>query len=57
MIKKLEQRSIKELIRRIERAPDFSYDDLGVALNNKLKAQGKRWGWDGRKVAIKERAK
>jgi hypothetical protein len=35
-----------ELIRRIERAPDFGYDDESVELNRRLGAVGLAWMWD-----------
>lgn len=37
--------SITSLIRRINAAPDFGYDDEAVELNRKLAAQGKTWRW------------
>lgn len=41
-----------ELIRRIEQAPDFGYDDEEVALTESLDRQGKRWRWRGRDIEI-----
>lgn len=37
--------STDALIRRIERAPDFGYDDEAVELTRRLRAEGKAWRW------------
>jgi hypothetical protein len=42
-----------ELIRRINRAPDFGYDDLEYELNRRLAVQRLTWKWvkvDGHEV-------
>ncbi|QWY81389.1 hypothetical protein SEA_RIZWANA_92 [Arthrobacter phage Rizwana] len=36
---------IKALVRRINAAPDFGYDDESAELNELLAAQGKGWKW------------
>jgi len=38
--------STKALIRRIEKAPDFGYDEEACELSRRLKAVGKTWGWE-----------
>lgn len=37
--------SLDALIRRIENAPDFGYDDEAVELSARLARQGKDWRW------------
>lgn len=37
--------SLDALIRRIENAPDFGYDDESVELSSRLARQGKDWKW------------
>lgn len=39
--------SDEQLIRRIERAPDFGYDDESVELDRRLKPQRRAWRWSG----------
>lgn len=34
-----------ELIRRIEAAPDFGWDDEGVELKRRLEPRGQGWRW------------
>lgn len=41
-----------ELIRRIERAPDFGYDDEEYELNRRLGAVGLTWRWHGDRVKV-----
>ncbi|WOI85969.1 hypothetical protein [Rhodococcus qingshengii] len=36
-----------QLIRRIEKAPDFGYDDEAIELNRRVRALGKAWRWAG----------
>lgn len=43
---------IATLIRRMENAPDFGYDDESVELTSILTPEGKAWLWDGNKVKI-----
>jgi hypothetical protein len=43
---------IATLVRRIENAPDFGYDDEAVELNRLLAAEGKAWLWDDATVKI-----
>jgi hypothetical protein len=40
--------STPDLIRRMERAPDFGYDDEEVALTARLREKGQAWRWDQR---------
>lgn len=40
------------LIRRMERAPDFGYDDECWELNRRLGAVGLTWMWEGNKVKV-----
>lgn len=42
------------LIERIEKAPDFGYDDETVELNRRLKMGGLAWRWAGNKVEVYE---
>ncbi|MFC5937539.1 MULTISPECIES: hypothetical protein [Mycobacterium avium complex (MAC)] len=35
----------KELIRRINRAPDFGYDDEAIELSRRLHERGRDWRW------------
>lgn len=41
-----------ELIRRMETAPDFGYDDEEYELNRRLGARALTWKWDGDRVVI-----
>lgn len=45
----------EELIRRMECADDFSYDDEEYELNRRLGARGLSWAWQNDRVAIIER--
>lgn len=36
----------EHLIQRIEKAPDFGYDDEEIELSRRLRAEGKTWKWD-----------
>lgn len=40
------------LIERIEKAPDFGYDDETVELNRRLKLGALAWRWAGNKVEV-----
>lgn len=40
------------LIRRIQHAADFGYDDEQYELNRRLKLEGKTWRWDGDRVEV-----
>lgn len=42
---KLGHISTGNLVRRMERAPDFGYDDEQVELSRRLREQGKTWRW------------
>lgn len=42
---KFKNTSTKALIRKIEKAPDFGYDDEAYELSRRLKAKGKTWRW------------
>ena len=37
--------SIGSLVRRMERAEDFAYDDESIELSRRLREQGKDWRW------------
>jgi len=37
--------STKALIRKIEKAPDFGYDDEAYELSRRLKTRGEKWRW------------
>lgn len=37
--------STEALVARMNRAPDFGYDDEAVELNQRLAAEGKAWRW------------
>lgn len=41
-----------ELIRRIEHAEDFGYDDEQVELNKRLETEKKAWKWNGNRVEV-----
>lgn len=43
--KKFKNTSTKALIRKMEKAPDFGYDDEAYELSRRLKAMGKTWRW------------
>lgn len=45
MIAHLENISTAALIARMERAPDFGYDDEAEELTARLSAEGKEWRW------------
>lgn len=40
------------LIRRIQRAADFGYDDEQYELNRRLKRDGLTWKWNGDKIEV-----
>lgn len=40
------------LIRRMERAADFAYDDESFELNRRLAKTGQTWKWDGDRVVV-----
>lgn len=42
---KFEHMSTDALIRRIEKAEDFGYDDEGVELDRRMKLGGQAWKW------------
>lgn len=42
---KLGHVSTAALVRRMERAPDFGYDDEQIELSRRLREQGKTWRW------------
>lgn len=42
---KLGHISTGNLVRRMERLPDFAYDDEQVELSRRLREQGKTWRW------------
>jgi hypothetical protein len=42
---RLEDLSLDALIRRIQNAPDFGYDDEAVELNRRLALRGQTWKW------------
>jgi hypothetical protein len=44
----LERLSTAHLIRRMQSAPDFGYDDEAVELNRRLAVEGKTWKWESR---------
>lgn len=41
----LENMALAALVARMERAPDFGYDDEEVELNRRLALEGKTWRW------------
>jgi hypothetical protein len=45
---------IEQLIRTIENAPDFGYDDEAIELKDLLAKQGKAWKWAGSRVEVYE---
>lgn len=52
LAKKFHGYSDNELIRRIEAAPDFGYDDEEYELNRRLGARGLTWAWNGDRVEV-----
>lgn len=54
LTKKFHGYSDAELIRRIEVAQDFEYDDEQYELNRRLGARGLTWAWDGNRVEVIE---
>lgn len=54
--KKFHGYSDNELIRRIENAPEFEYDDEQYELNRRLGERALTWMWDGDKVRVVEKA-
>lgn len=41
----LSSMSLHALIQRIQKAPDFGYDDEAVELNRRLAQRGQTWEW------------
>lgn len=54
LAKKFHGYSDNELMRRIEVAQDFEYDDEQYELNRRLGARGLTWAWNGDRVEIRE---
>lgn len=52
--KKFHSYSDNELIRRIEVAQDFEYDDEQYELNRRLGARGLTWAWNGDVIEVIE---
>lgn len=44
--------SLPALIARIEKAPDFGYDDESVELSRRLRESGESWRWVGDRIAV-----
>jgi hypothetical protein len=44
--------STSALVRRMERAPDFGYDDEATELTQRLEREGKIWRWAGSDIEI-----
>lgn len=50
--KKFKTVATDALIRRIERAADFGYDDEQYELNRRLRENGQTWRWKGDRVEV-----